>query len=375
MERSGKRLGLIVNPIAGIGGRVGLKGSDGEEIQRRALALGAEPEAGSRAARALERMVPAVGSIEFITAPAEMGEQACSRCGLKARVVGPASPGATTAADTRMCAQEMVRSRVDLLLFAGCDGTARDICDAVGSRTPVLGIPAGVKIHSGVFAVTPEAAGELAAAFLSGRVTRLCDAEVLDLDEEAVRKGEVSPRLYGYLAVPSETREVQGSKTASPPGREASLAAIAQAVAERMEADCIYILGPGTTIRAITRRMGLEKTLVGVDLAAGGRILAQDAGEAEILRLIRGRKVKIVVTPIGGQGCIFGRGNQQIGPSVIREAGRDNILVVATPDKIHSLAGRPLFVDTGDPELDRTLSGYYRVITGYREEAVLLVSS
>jgi predicted polyphosphate/ATP-dependent NAD kinase len=374
MERSEKRLGLIINPVAGIGGRVGLKGSDGEEIQRRALALGAEPEAASRALRALERIAPAAGKTEFITAPAEMGEQVCSRCGLKARIVGSIVPGATTAEDTRACALEMARSCVDLLLFAGGDGTARDICDAVGSGTPTLGIPAGVKIHSGAFAITPESAGELAFAFLNGEVARLGEAEVLDLDEEAVRRGEVAPRLYGYLSVPSEPGRIQGSKAVSPPGREASLAAIAEAVAEKMEADCIYILGPGTTIRAISSRLGLGKTLVGADLVAGGRILAEDAGEAEILRLIRGRKARIVVTPIGGQGCIFGRGNQQIGPRVIREAGKDNILVVATPDKIHSLGGRPLFVDTGDPDLDRLLSGYWRVITGYREEAVLRVS-
>jgi predicted polyphosphate/ATP-dependent NAD kinase len=374
MDSARKKLGLIVNPIAGLGGRVGLKGSDGAEIQRRAIELGAVPEAPRRAREAIERLRSAAGSFDLVTCPAEMGEASAAACGFAPAVVGSIRPGSTTAEDTRRAAAGMLRMGVDLLLFAGGDGTARDICDAIGVALPALGIPAGVKIHSAVFATSPAAAGELAAAYLLGRAARLREAEVMDLDEEALRAGVLAPRLYGCLRIPYESSLVQGLKVPSAAGEAASLSAVAAAVAERMEEDCLYVLGPGTTTRAVAERLGLRKTLAGVDVVTRREVLAADAGEAEILRLIRGKRVKIVVTPIGGQGCIFGRGNQQISPAVIAAVGRENIIVAATPEKLQALGGRPLWVDTGDPETNRLLAGHVRVVTGHREEAVVRVS-
>jgi predicted polyphosphate/ATP-dependent NAD kinase len=232
-----------------------------------------------------------------------------------------------------------------------------------------------VKIHSAVFATTPVNAGELAAAYVRGDVTRLREVEVLDLDEEAVRSGTVAPRLYGYLKIPFERMRVQGLKVASTTGEAASLADIAAAVVEQMDDNCLYIIGPGTTTRAITDKLGLRKTLIGVDVVTRRGMVAEDANEAQILKLIEGRRAKIIVTPVGGQGCIFGRGNQQISARVIAKVGRDNIVVVGTPDKVQSLAGLALWVDTGDPDTDRMLQGYVRVVTGYKEEIVIRVGN
>jgi predicted polyphosphate/ATP-dependent NAD kinase len=371
-----KELGLIVNPVAGIGGRVGLKGSDGAEIQRQARALGAEPHAGERAAEALERL-RRVENLTVVTYPGEMGEDAVRAAGFEPVVIGDIEPGATTAADTQEAARRMHERGVDLLLFAGGDGTARDVYEAVGLEQPALGIPAGVKIHSAVYATHPRSAGELAVLYLQGQVASLREAEVMDIDEEAFRGGALQARLYGYLMVPYRSSLVQSQKVPSR-GEAAAQAAIAEDVAGKMEPGVLYIVGPGTTTRAIAQELGLDKTLLGVDVVLDGELAARDANEADLLALLdrhAGREARIVVTPIGGQGYLLGRGNQQLSPRVIRRVGRDNIMVVSTPDKLHALGSQPLLVDTGEREVDEMLSGYLMVITGYNERAVRRVGA
>jgi predicted polyphosphate/ATP-dependent NAD kinase len=370
-----KKLGLVVNPVAGIGGRVGLKGSDGAEIQRRARELGAQPQALSRAMQALERLKRVEG-LEITTYSGEMGADAAQACGFVSSVIGVIKSGATTAEDTRDAAREMLRLGVDLLLFAGGDGTARDVYEAIGLNLPVLGIPAGVKIHSAVYATHPVSAGDLAALYLQGRADSLREAEVMDIDEEAIRQGVVSAKLYGYLKIPYRSSMVQNLKMPSV-GEEAALASIAYDVAEKMEDDCLYIIGPGTTPRAITSELGLPKTLIGVDVVLNRKLLATDVNEVQLLELLDEpgeRRAKIIVTPIGGQGCIFGRGNQQISPQVIERVGHENIIVVSTPDKLYALGRQPLWVDTGDPAVDQMLSGYILVVTGFNERSVRKVS-
>lgn len=374
VDQSGKgKLGLIVNPIAGIGGRVGLKGSDGEEIQKKALELGAVPQSLNRAVQALERVMPIKDNLEIVTYPSEMGEDAAKECGFDSIVVGSIRKGETTAEDTKNAAKEMLSLGVDLLLFAGGDGTARDIYTAIGEGMPVLGIPTGVKIHSAVFAVSPRSAGDLAVLYFRGRCG-MREAEVMDVDEEAIRQGIVSAKLYGYLRIPFEKRLIQGVKTPSSGGDMEAMEAIACEVVDRMKGNYLYVIGPGTTTRAIASKLGLNKTLVGVDVVSKGKLVGIDVNEAQLLKLLKKRNAKIVVTPIGGQGYIFGRGNQQISPEVIKKVGRDNIIVVATPEKINSLRGRPFLVDTGDRTVDRMLSGYIKVITGYNEEIVYKTS-
>jgi predicted polyphosphate/ATP-dependent NAD kinase len=368
-----KKLGLIVNPVAGLGGKVGLKGSDGAEIQKKALELGAVPQSLNRAIETLER-IKSVDDLEIVTYPGEMGEDAARACGFKPVVIGSIEPSETTAEDTRNAAREILRLGVNLLLFAGGDGTAKDVYNAVGERLPVLGIPAGVKIHSAVYATNPLSAGDLAGLVLQGKVSTFREAEVMDVDEDAVRQGIVSAKLYGYLKVPFRRRFLQGRKSPSKPGEQAAMAAIAADVVSKMEDGWLYVIGPGTTTRAITSCLGLDKTLIGVDVVAEGELLAADVNEFQLLALLEGRKAKIVVTPIGGQGYIFGRGNQQISPKVIAKVGRENVIVVSTTGKIHSLGGRSLLVDTGDREMDEMLGGHVRVVTGYNEQIVYRVS-
>ena len=380
-EVTKRNLGLIINPVAGIGGRVGLKGSDGAEVQRKARALGAVPHSMDRAIQALER-IKRSEELMLVTCPGEMGGGAAEACGLEHTLVcaGSIGPPGTTAADTKRAAREMLGLKIDLLLFAGGDGTARDIYDAIGDSLPVLGIPAGVKIQSAAYSTNPVYAGDLALSFLEGRTTGLREAEVVDIDEEALRQGSLSARLYGYLRIPSARRLTQGMKTPTSLGEQSAIASISEEVVSGMREGCLYVIGPGTTTRAINSKLGLDKTLTGVDIVADGRLVAADVNESQLLEHLRGNRAKIVVTPIGGQGCILGRGNQQISPKVIKAVGAsgrnpgENIIVVSTTEKIHSLGGRPLWVDTGDRALDRLLCGYIRVVTGFNEQIVYRVS-
>ncbi len=373
---AGKKLGLIVNPIAGIGGRVGLKGSDGLEVQQQALGLGAVPLAQERAAAALEILQPLAGELELVTASGEMGETIAQKRGFTPHPlsVHHRDRGVTTADDTYRAARAMQEAEVDLILFAGGDGTARDIYQALGNNFPVLGIPAGVKIYSAVFGITPKDSGEIAMAFLQGKQVRLHESEVLDIDEDAYRYGQISTHLCGTLTIPYRRRRVQNQKVPTPASEVAQAQAIAADVVERMAPGQAYILGPGTTTRAIAERLDLPKTLVGVDIVTSDDILAKDVGERQILEMLVHRPLGLIVTPTGGQGFLFGRGNQQISPQVIRHIGRENILVVCLASKIAALGGCPLLVDTGNLETDQLLTGYTDVVTGYHEKIVYKIA-
>jgi predicted polyphosphate/ATP-dependent NAD kinase len=374
MADAALQLGVIVNPVAGMGGAVGLKGTDSAAILQEARARGATPRAPARAHEALAVIAAALGKkLDVLAAAGPMGETEAREAGLSVTVKGRAR-GETTAKDTIEAARAMAAAGVRLILFAGGDGTARDLYAAVGETVPVVGVPAGVKMHSAAYATTPRAAGELAARFLRDGLVRR-SVEVMDIDEGAYRQGIVAPQLYGFLSVPFHRDLLQGVKSGRVNSDAAAVEAIAVEVVDRLEPGRLYILGPGTTTRAIARHIGVEKTLLGVDVIRDGRIVAADAGEAALLKAIAEGEATVIVTPIGGQGHILGRGNQQISPAVLRRLGRSRLLVVATPEKLASLQGRPLLVDTGDADLDRELAGYIRVITGYRTEAVCPVSA
>ncbi|MCK4646898.1 MAG: ATP-NAD kinase family protein [Candidatus Aminicenantes bacterium] len=369
-----KKLGLIINPIAGMGGRVGLKGTDGLDILEKAKKLGAKPQSEERAVETLKRLEPLKDKIELITYPEEMGETASVRCGFSPRIIGTIKGFMTAAADTQQAARNMSDLGVDLILFAGGDGTARDIYRAVGDSSVVLGIPAGVKIHSAVYACNPVISGDLAALFLEGKIKKIIEAEVMDIDEENFRRDIISARLYGYLRIPYKNRYLQRVKTGSSEDERYSQEAIAFEIIKNMSDEFYYIIGPGTTTRAVMEKLNVDCSLLGVDMVYRKRLAGKDLSESELLEKIEGKKAKLIVTPIGGQGYLFGRGNQQISPEVVECVGKENIIIIATKQKINSLFGHPLLIDTGNEAADRLLNDYFRVITGYREYVVYKVT-
>jgi predicted polyphosphate/ATP-dependent NAD kinase len=372
-------IGLIINPLAGLGGSLGLKGSDGEILREKLSGLSAEQRgrARDRVERALQLLRPLMERIRFTTCAGPMGADALEELGFPHRVLTATAAGLTTAEDTRRAARQLLDAGADILVFAGGDGTARDLFDAVGEGFPVLGIPAGVKMHSGVFAVSPEAAGELLVRLATGGLVGLRAQEVRDIDEEAFRQNVVKSRFYGEMLVPSEGHFLQHTKVGGRESQELVAAEIAAWFVEQMEAERTYLIGPGSTTAAIMEQLGLPNTLLGVDVIRDGELIASDADEATLLaQLDRCRDgAAIVVTVIGGQGHVFGRGNQQISPAVIRRVGLDNIIVVAAKSKITELEGRPLLVDTNDAGLDRELCGYYSIITGYDDHILYRVAT
>ena len=367
-----KRIGLIVNPYAGLGGRVGLKGSDGIETRRRALEMGAVPRSPARTVEALLELNGLDGFI-VISYPGQMGENEALEAGIEPEVIG-ATSSETSAEDTRRAASEMLEMGVDIIVFSGGDGTARDIYSVVGDKIPVLGIPTGVKIHSGVYAIDPKSAGVLLRRFIEGGTHETRLAEVMDIDEEAFRVDVVQARLFGYMNALFHEDLIQGSKEGSGTTDETSTIGVANEVYDEIEPDVLYILGPGTTIKPIADRMSVEKTLLGVDIVQNGKLLVKDANEQELISAIKGRKAMLYVTVIGGQGFVFGRGNQQLSPEVIRAIGKENIMIVATPNKLATLRGKPLRVDTGDHSLDEELKGYYKLHTGYGRRTIYRVA-
>jgi len=366
-----KTVGFIVNPIAGMGGAVGLKGTDGKAILERAIILGAKPMAPARAESFLSELKTVKGRIRLIVGAGGMGENEARKCGFAYTVLGKKKKE-TTVEDTMYIAGRIADAGADLIIFCGGDGTARDILNTVDTNLPVLGVPTGVKMHSAVFAVGPRAAARIAMEFLWEELP-LREAEVMDVDEEAFREGRVSARLYGYMLTPYEPSLIQGVKMASPmtESEMRNQAAIAIYVIENMKPDVVYLMGPGTTTRTIGDILDEKKTLLGVDLFCNKKLVAKDVNEKQILKKIRGKTTQIIVTPIGGQGFIFGRGNQQISPEVIREVERDNIVVIAAEGKLRSL--KSLRVDTGDPSLDDALRGHIKVITDYKKERMIRV--
>jgi predicted polyphosphate/ATP-dependent NAD kinase len=371
----GTRIGLVVNPVAGIGGRLALKGSDDAALVGAARAHGAELVAPDRALAALLVLAPAAAEVELVTWGGAMGEEEARAAGLDPQVLGTPGPE-STAADTQAAAEAIAAASVELLLFAGGDGTAVDVLAAVGDSVPVLGIPAGVKMHSAVFAVNPGSAGRLALRAARGEIRATAEAEVMDVDEESLRAGSISPRLHGFARVPVEPRLLQGGKVRSAESDRVAQQAIAAHVVDHVLPGRLCLLGPGSTTRAVMEALALPKTVLGVDVLHDCELVAADADEARLLSLlVEPQDARIVVTPVGGQGFVFGRGNQQLSPAVVRRVGVGSVVVLATEAKLSALAGRPLLVDTGDPELDAKLAGHRRVVVGYEREVVYRVAS
>ncbi|MFB6194994.1 MAG: ATP-NAD kinase family protein [Haloplanus sp.] len=350
------RIGFVVNPIAGMGGRVGLKGTD-EKVEE-ARARGATPRSPDRARRALAAITDRVPDATVLTWGEPMGASLAREAGFDPEVLGTPAGDDTDAADTREAVAAFVDAGVDLVCFVGGDGTAADVAEAVGTEVPMLGVPAGVKVYSSVFAVSPEDAADVIASF-----ERTERREVLDIDEEAYRGGSVEPELRAVARVPVG-EDLQSSKQTG----SGNVEALAEGFAEEVEPGVTYVLGPGSTVGAIKEALGFEGSPLGVDVWRDGEVLVRDAAESDILDALGERNV-IVVSPIGGQGFIFGRGNPQLSPAVIRQCEVD---VVASRTKLNDI-GR-LRVDTDDPDLDAELRGWTRVRVGRFEHRLMEIA-
>ncbi len=366
------KIGFIINPFAGIGGAVALKGSDGKDIVAQALSRGASPQAEVRAEIAMQQVSSTAG-LTLFTAAGSMGENVLRTLQLPHEVLYQASEQ-TSAEDTKKAVRLFAEKAVDFIVFAGGDGTARDVLDALqdeqGTSVAVIGIPAGVKIHSAVYAVTPLYAGELINRILAGEAMSLHDAQVMDLDEQAFREGRVSAKCYGYLAVPVDDTRMQLIKQGGLNSETLSAQEIATEVIESMQPEVFYIIGSGSTTAEIMSQLLLENTLLGIDIVCNQELIASDVDEKVIMQTVKNHQAKMVVTVIGGQGHVFGRGNQQLSAKVIRQIGQENIIIVATNEKLRSLNKRPMIADTGDTNLDKQLTGLYSVVSGYQQKTL-----
>ncbi|MFT5712972.1 MAG: putative polyphosphate/ATP-dependent NAD kinase [Glaciecola sp.] len=371
------KLGLIINPYSGIGGSLALKGSDGPDIRRQALMKGAEKLSGKKMKIALQALLPLKNQLCIFTASGEMGADILLSMGFNHVVVYQNQAQQTESTDTKAAAIELMAKAVDLILFAGGDGTARNICEVVENQCPVVGVPAGCKIHSGVYAITPKAAGKVVAQVIHGELVSLMSGEVKDIDESEFRAGRVIAKHYGEMLVPEELSYIQAVKMGGKESDELVLSDIAAHVIELMddEPDTLFVMGSGSTVDSIMREIGLTNTLLGVDLVRGQQLMASDLTAASLLEFCANKQVKIVLTLIGGQGHILGRGNQQLSPALIKMVGKPNILVVATKSKLQTLGGRPLVSDSGDAALDDMLVGPIPVITGFHDLVLYSVGS
>jgi predicted polyphosphate/ATP-dependent NAD kinase len=372
-------LGVLVNPIAGMGGRVGLKGTDG--VVDEAIRRGATPVAPGRAIEFLQALTPLVQGnprMRLIVCPQQMGEDVVQEVGLEHTVIDVQISDTTSSEDTQQCVRALYDAGVRLIVFVGGDGTARDILDVIMNEgfddLLVLGVPSGVKMYSGIFVVNPADAAEVVRLVLEDG-TGTAEFEIMDADEDAYREDRFVIRLYGYMKGPAVPARFQGAKQASPETIDEHEAqeAIARYILEKMIPDGTYILGPGTTVKTVTDLLGVKKTTLGVDIYHKGSIF-NDVNETQILQLVDDfSKTWIIVSPIGHQGVLFGRGNQQISPGIIERVGKDHIFVISTLSKLKGIDGGTLKVDTGDSRVDEILRGYIRVITDYNEVRLIPV--
>jgi len=390
------KLGLVINPIAGVGGSVALKGSD--NMVNQALALGADLKANARTQTALNVLLPYQDQITIYTANNQMGELVAKALGFNVEIVYQTETDNTQASDTEQTIEALLAKHVDIILFAGGDGTARNIAKVVAVNTekhllaqvPMLGIPAGCKIHSGVYAITPTAAGRVVELMLTKQLVTLTEGDVMDIDESLFRQGIVKAKRFGEMQTPSELRYVQSVKSGGKESDELVLQDISADIIGTMSDndDGLFIIGSGSTTDFLMQELGLENTLLGVDLVKAEKLIASDVTESKLWQQImlmtpsnnNQQNVTLVITLIGGQGHIFGRGNQQLSPRIIRfilqqKGGKENIKIIATKAKLAALNHSALICDTGDTDLDQLLSGFMPIITGYKDQVLYPVSS
>ncbi len=374
------KIGFIVNPIAGMGGKVGLKGTDG--VLGEAIKRGAKPIAPLKAEETLKEFLSKYTSndeIKWFTCSGNMGSNELRKAGVKNLEIVYKLIGETTdPKDTKSACKKLMEKKVELILFCGGDGTARDIFSVVKKKIPILGIPSGVKMHSGVFGVNTSASAKMLYEFINHRLT-IGDAELMDLDEEKYRKGEWNIKLFGIAKGIVEPTYVQVGKSYYESVSDDEIKdELAEHITDEVKQNpgFLYLFGSGGTIEYIARKMNIDNTLLGIDAVFDGKIVGRDLNEEGILKLLsKYSKVKVILSPIGAQGFILGRGNLQLSPRVIKKIGIDNIIVVSTPSK---LASTPIIrVDTGDKKLDQCFmeKEFMMVVIGYRLSRVVKIQT
>jgi predicted polyphosphate/ATP-dependent NAD kinase len=379
-------IGFIVNPIAGMGGRVGLKGTDG--VYTEAVNRGAIPVAAEKAQIGIKTLIQdhaeSLHDVNWLTCKGKMGKDILLDVGIKKETIDVVYAASSeklsdfSTNDTKNACKQFLEKKVDLLVFCGGDGTARDVVSIVEKKIPILGIPSGVKMHSGVFAVTPHAAGPMIARFIAGELST-GDAEIMDLDETLYRQGTWKVRLYDTAQGIIEPSYVQVGKASFAQIDDDEIKDdITDHIEEELKKhkDTLFLFGSGGTIDYVASKLGIENTILGIDAVFQRRTISKDANEKDLLSLLdKYDDVKVILSPIGAQGFIFGRGNLQLSPSVIRKIGIDNIIVISTPAKLK--ATPVIRVDTGDSSLDKTFVEYEMmlVVIGYRMSRVVKIKS
>ena len=374
------KIGFVVNPIAGMGGKVGLKGTDG--VFKKAINLGAKPIASKKAEEMLKTFISEykkTDEIQWITCDGTMGSNELKNAGIKnVEIVYKPKKVNTTSEDTKNACKEFLSHKVDLILFCGGDGTARDIFEIIGKKIPLLGIPSGVKMHSGVFGITTGATAKMLHEFIQGSLT-IGDAEIMDLDEDRYRKGEWNIKLFGIAKGIVEPTYIQVGKASYESVSDDEIKEeLTEHIKDEIEqnSEFLFLFGSGGTIDYIAKKIGVENTLLGIDAVFHNKIIGKDLNEEKILKLFKKYpKVKLLLSPIGAQGFILGRGNLQLSPEVIKKIGVDNIIVISTPSK---LANTPVIrVDTGDKSLDKMFAEleFIMVVVGYRLSRVVKIQT
>jgi predicted polyphosphate/ATP-dependent NAD kinase len=375
------KIGLVVNPWAGVGGAVALKGSDGSAIRTEALKRGAVPRANEKTGHMLHAFLSHSkpdNSVQWFCAPADMGEHALLHAGILSQEITVHSRinvEQTEAEHTQLTMKWFKAMAVDIVVFAGGDGTARDVCSELGTLIPVIGVPAGVKIHSGVFAVTAHAAGEVLAGLVNGSITELHTEEVRDIDEDAFRDNRVASKYYGEMNIPVAGEFMQHVKVGGIESDELVLNDISEWLESRLEKNVCYFIGSGKTTESLMTYLQLPNTLLGVDAFMNGQVIKGDCTDSDLLKFLEVHPCKAILSIIGGQGHIFGRGNAQFSPAVIKTLGKDNVWIIGSKNKLKSLEGRSLLVDTTIPELDQEWAGLIAVITGYNDTVIYPVAA
>ena len=365
-------LGLIINPISGMGGTVGLKGTDGKKTLKNAIELGAKPNALNRIKELLNELESIKSKLKFITCPQFMGEIILKEMNFEYKLIEhPIFQNiediySTTSEHTKIAAKLMRNiDDIKLILFAGGDGTARDIVNAINKEKPCLGIPTGVKIFSSVFSINIKLASSIIIQFLWDEIP-LRESEVLDIDEEEYRNDKLVSKLFGYLSIPYNPDYTQFSKEGTPDTDLNNQERIATRIIETLENDVYYLIGPGTTTKAITD-INQKKTVLGIDLLLNKKIIVRDLNEYQILNYIEGKKTKIIVSLIGRQGFLFGRGNLQLSPAILKKIGPENIIIISTKYKMFNLPTQILKLDTRSSDLDKKMRGLYKILVDYDE--------